>query len=56
MTLALAELPPDPFWGPAYVNGVGFLAGLAFLGLLGRRRAVGTASRRRGTRAPAFTL
>jgi len=47
MTLALAELPPDPFWGPVYVNGVGFLAGLAFLGLLGllgllgRRRAVG---------------
>jgi hypothetical protein len=41
MTLALAELPPHPFWGPVYVNGIGFAVGLAFAALLGWRRRIG---------------
>jgi hypothetical protein len=41
MILALAELPPHPFWGPVYVNGIGFLVGLTVVGLLGWGRAVG---------------
>jgi hypothetical protein len=46
MTLALAELPPDPFWGPVYVNGVGY--GRWTLTRLPRDDVA--------TQAPAFTL
>ena len=48
MTLALAELPPHPVWGPVYVNGIGFLVGLGFLRLLGRGRDAGLAHLRGG--------
>ena len=48
MTIALAELPPHPFWGPVYVNGIGFLVGLGVVGLLGWTRAAGLGQLRGG--------